>query len=145
MIAPATAADLDAVVDLLAAQMAEHNITIAREGIAAAVRGMLADARRGFILVARDGAETIGLAYVAFTWSLEHGGLTSWLEELYVLPARREHGTGRALLLAALETARAAGCAATDLEVDADHRRAERLYERHGFHRLPRARWVRPL
>lgn len=145
MIAPATASDLHAVVNLLAAQMAEHDIAISREGIAGAVHGMLADPRRGFILVARDGAAVTGLAYVSFTWSLEHGGLTSWLEELYVLPGRRDQGIGRALLLAALDAARAAGCAATDLEVDAAHRRAERLYEREGFHPLPRARWVRRL
>jgi ribosomal protein S18 acetylase RimI-like enzyme len=125
--------------------MAEHAIDIARGEIEQAVRGMLDDERRGFILVAHEGDLRAGLAYVAFTWSLEHGGLTSWLEELYVRPELRERGIGRALLLAAHEAARAAGCAATDLEVDADHRRAARLYEREGYRALPRARWVKKL
>jgi GNAT superfamily N-acetyltransferase len=146
MIALARVEDVSRVVALLAVQMAEHAVDIARERIEHAVRGMLADGRRGVILVAREGeADVVGLAWVSFTWSLEHGGLTSWLEELYVVPERRERGLGRELLLAAQEAARAAGCAATDLEVDVDHRRAENLYEREGYRRLPRGRWVRRL
>jgi GNAT superfamily N-acetyltransferase len=145
MIAPARPEELTAVVDLLVAQMAEHNIDIARDRVEHAVRGMLADPRRGVILVARDGELVAGLAFVSFTWSLEHGGLTAWLEELYVRPERREQGRGRALLLAAQDAARAAGCAAVDLEVDAEHRRAANLYAREGYRPLPRARWVRPL
>jgi ribosomal protein S18 acetylase RimI-like enzyme len=102
---------------------------------------MLADPRRGFILV--DGAA--GVAWVSFTWSLEHGGLTAWLEELYIVPERRDSGLGTALLRAAEERARAAGCEAVDLEVDAEHTRAARLYQREGYRPLPRARWVKPL
>jgi GNAT superfamily N-acetyltransferase len=145
MISPAQGQDLADVIDLLVAQMAEHDIDIPRAGVEAAVRGMLGDPRRGTILVHRDEGRVTGLAFVSFTWSLEHGGLTSWLEELYVLPALRERGIGTQLLAAAMDAARAAGCAAVDLEVDVEHRRAARLYERHGFRALPRSRWVRKL
>src|SRR5206468_9902663 len=37
------------------------------------------------------------------------------------------------------------GAVAVDLEVDADHQRATRLYAREGFRPLARARWVRSL
>jgi GNAT superfamily N-acetyltransferase len=103
---------------------------------------MLGEPRLGFILLAREGA-AVGVAWVSTTWSLEHGGLTAWLEELYVVPERRSSGIGRALLLDVIERTRKLGCAAIDLEVDVEHARAEHLYQREGFSRLPRARWVR--
>ena len=50
-----------------------------------------------------------------------------------VVPSRRGHGVGDALLRALLETARADGYAALSLSVDAKNEGAIRLYERHGF------------
>jgi GNAT superfamily N-acetyltransferase len=142
----ATSGDREAVIGLLAAQLAEHTIAIAPERLAAAVDGVFADPRRGcFLIATADGAPIVGVAYLSFTWALEHGGAVGWLEELYVTPARRGAGIGTALLGAVLERARAAGCAAVDLEVDADHERAARLYTRHGFRSLPRARFARRL
>ena len=49
------------------------------------------------------------------------------------------------MLRKALAVAREAGCRAVDLEVGADHERAEHLYEREGFRRLVCNRWVRKL
>jgi GNAT superfamily N-acetyltransferase len=144
-IAEAAPRDREAVIELLAAQLAEHAIDTPRDRIAAAVDGMIGDARRGFLLVAIERGAIVGVAYVSYVWSLEHGGRSAWLEELYVAPARREHGVGGRLLSAVLERAAADGCAAVDLEVDARHERAARLYSRHGFQPLPRARWVRGL
>ena len=137
--------DSEAVIDLLAAQLAEHHIGTSRRAIAIAVDGMMKDDRRGFLLIAKDESRVVGVAYVSFTWTLEHGGKSAWLEELYVVPDRRESGIGRRLLASALEIAKAAGCAAVDLEVDAEHSRAAKLYSREGFRPLTRARWTRAL
>ena len=137
--------DENILVDLLLAQLAEHDIPTPREAVAAAVRGMLADPNRGFMMVARFEGSPVGVAYVSFNWSLEHGGLTAWLEELYVMPKLRERGLGRAALDAVEAAARAAGCAAIDLEVTAEHARAANLYLRHGWSTLGRARYVKKL
>ncbi len=140
----AGAADRAAVLALLAAQMAEHDIAIEGDRLAAAVDGVLADPARGAFLLARDGqgGAVVGVAYVAFTWSMEHGGHTAWLEELYVLPSHRDRGRGTALLHDVIAFARASKCAAVDLEVEASHTRAARLYAREGFTAHSRARWV---
>lgn len=147
MIRVARAEDRAAVLALLAAQMAEHAIPLAADRLARAVDGALADlgleAPRALILVAERGGQVVGVAYVAFTWTIEHGGKTSWLEELYVRPEDRVGGHGTALLRAACEAARAHGAAAVDLEVEADHARVEGLYLREGFQRRTRSRWVR--
>jgi GNAT superfamily N-acetyltransferase len=138
----ATAADLDTVVELLCAQLEEHHIDTPRPAVASAIEGLLAVPARGFVLLARP---ALGVAYVSYIWALEHGGLSAWLEELYVVPAERDRGLGTALLAAVIARCRAAGCAALDLEITEDHARAARLYARHGFAALPRARWVRRL
>jgi hypothetical protein len=44
-----------------------------------------------------------------------------------------------------MQVARDTGCIALDLEVDAGHEAAERLYQRMEFKRHRRVRWVRML
>src|SRR5678815_1538846 len=133
---------------LLVEQMREHDIPLDASGVGRAVDGALDRPDRATILVARtleSPALVVGVAYLAYTWTLEHGGLSCWLEELYVSPPHRERGIGRALLFAALEHARAAGCAAMDLEVEESHDRAAHLYLREGFIAHTRRRFVRKL
>lgn len=143
LIEAARAADRDALVDLLVRQLAEHDLPADPAGVQRAVDGILGDDRLGFLVVARAGDEAIGVAYVARHWSLEHGGPSCWLEELYVLPAWRCRGVGVALVRASLGRARGLGCLVMDLEVTADHARAEHLYAREGFRELGRRRWAR--
>jgi GNAT superfamily N-acetyltransferase len=134
--------DLDAVVALLAEQFREHRIDLKPDQLSEAVRGVLAHPSRGTILLGHD-PEPVAVAVLAFTWTLEQGGHVAWLDELFVLHERRGHGIGRALLGRALEAARECGCLAVELEVDAEHSDAERLYRREGFTELPRRRWAR--
>jgi GNAT superfamily N-acetyltransferase len=141
----AIASDAEAVTDLLMAQLHEHGIGTPHDAVREAVDGMLADYGRGFVLIAEHGSRIVGVAYVSFTWTLEHGGRSAWLEELYVVPDERNRGVGRAMLAVVLRNASTAGCAAVDLEVDTTHARAWHLYAREGFTPLPRARWVRTL
>src|SRR5882672_1304481 len=111
-IEPARPGDERAVVDLLVAQLGEHHIETPRAGVEAAVAGVFGDPSRGRILVARAGEKLVGVAYVAFIWTLEHGGRGAWLEELYVVPPLRGAGLGGALLSAVVDDARASGCIA---------------------------------
>ena len=123
----ATHADLDAVSALFAAQLAEHGVALEGQRLRSALAGLIEVPARGAILVARDGIDVIGFAVLANTWTVEHGGLVAWLDELYVVPARRGGGVGQALLSRALAEARSLGCLAVELEVDRLHARAEHL------------------
>jgi ribosomal protein S18 acetylase RimI-like enzyme len=144
-IRPATPADLDEVVGLLAAQLAEHDIPISRADLSFAAEGVLRVPERGFILLAVDQGASVGVASVALSWTVERGGMVAWLDDLYVVPAMREHGLGNELLARVIAAATAAGCRAVELEVETSHARAEHLYRRHGFADMPRRRWTRPL
>jgi GNAT superfamily N-acetyltransferase len=130
---------------LLRVQLEEHGIELTAEELDRAVQGLVAVEGRGALLIARDGERVLGVAALSYLWTLEHGGYAAWLDELYVLPSERGRGTGSVLLSAALETARAAGAIALDLEVEASHSRVASLYLRNGFRRLSRQRFSRPL
>jgi GNAT superfamily N-acetyltransferase len=142
---PAIEGELAAVTDLLVAQLREHRVETPEAKLADSLKQVLHHPERGRILVAVERGRPVGMAAVSFVWPLEHGGRSSWLEELYVEPVARGRGIGTRLLEAALRVAAEAGAVAVDLEVDADHQRVAGLYARHGFHPLPRARWVRSL
>ena len=141
----ATAADREALIALLLAQLREHEIPLSDTGAARAIDGVLHQPELGRLLIATFEGKPIGLAALSFIWTYEYGGRAAWLDELYVEPAHRGHGIGRLLLQAAYRVATDSGAVAMDLEVEASHRRVERLYEREGFVRLHRARWSRRL
>lgn len=141
----ATEDDTDDVLPLLATQLGEHDVAIGRDALRAAILGLVSKKERGAILLAREGSRPVGIAVLAYTWTVEHGGHVTWLDELYVVPELRERGLGTRLLRAAMEHARRDGCIAMDLEVDVEHARVESLYLRHGFASLPRRRFARKL
>jgi GNAT superfamily N-acetyltransferase len=136
-------ADVEAIHRLLRSQFDEHEMAVSEAALTLAISRAVEDERLGIFVVARNNGEIIGVAAVSFAWTLEHGGRTAWLDELYVRQEHRARGVGTALLREVVTQVRSLGCAALDLEVDRDHRQAERLYEREGFQRLPRSRWVK--
>lgn len=137
----ATPNDIEPIVELLGAQFKEHNIPAPDASTRSGAFGILENPDRGFILTLREGPLLLGIGCVAFTWTLEWGGKSAWLDELYVLPERRSQGLGRLLLQGCIAEAKAQGCAAIDLEVVHGHERASHLYEREGFVTHPRTRW----
>lgn len=137
--------DQEIILDLLQKQFMEHEIECASGRLSTTIGQMLKRESLGLFLVARDNEKVIGIAAISFAWTLEHGGKSAWLDELYILPEYREKGTGSALIDNAIDVLREEGCAAIDLEVEEDHRRAEHLYQRKGFEKLERSRWVKNL
>lgn len=144
-IATARSEDVSPILNLLRTQLQEHDIVLTDEALQRATRGLIEDHELGRILTARLDGELVGVAVLSFLWTLEHGGPAVWLDEVYVEPAWRGRGIGRQLVEAATQVARDSGCIALDLEVDAGHEAAERLYVRMGFRRHRRVRWVRML
>jgi len=141
----ANLADQEFILELLQRQFVEHQIEYTSESLSTAIEAMLKRDDLGLFLVARDIDKVIGMAAISFAWTLEHGGKSAWLDELYVLPEYREKGTGSALIESAIDVLKREGCAAIDLEVEEGHHRAEHLYQRKGFEKLKRSRWVRHL
>jgi ribosomal protein S18 acetylase RimI-like enzyme len=137
---------LDTAIVLLEAQLREHGITRSRDDLRAVAQTVIADRRYGFMLVARapDG-RPIGVAYASSLLSLEHGGVSGWIEELYVLPQWRGRGIGSCLIAKVVARAKESGWRALDLEVESSHQRAISLYARHQFQPQSRSRFYRLL
>jgi ribosomal protein S18 acetylase RimI-like enzyme len=74
-----------------------------------------------------------GFAQIRFRWSVYTGALDAYLEELYVVPAKRGQGLGRALLEAAMDAARGQGAEHMELGTSEDDVAARGLYESAGF------------
>ena len=87
----------------------------------------------GEVMVLLGGNGPDGFAQLRFRPSLYTGALDAYLEELYVVPERRGHGLGRALLEAAMRYAKERGAAHIDLGTSEDDVAARALYESAGF------------
>jgi GNAT superfamily N-acetyltransferase len=100
------------------------------ERLARRVRELLAD---GHITVLLVGDAPDGLAVLRFRPSIWTEGLECYLAELYVVPDRRGHGLGRALMHAAIELARSRGAGYMELGTSEHDVAARALYESLGF------------
>ena len=83
-------------------------------------------------LICRRSGEPIGFALYFFTYSTFMGKPTLYLEDLFVVPAARGDGAGRALLAALARGAVRRGCGRMEWAVLDWNRSAIRFYERLG-------------
>jgi ribosomal protein S18 acetylase RimI-like enzyme len=123
----ATAEDAPAIGRMLHDFNTEYDdVTPGPEALAERVREL--SARRNFVvLLAGTGPD--GLAVLRFRPSIWSQNLECYVAELYVRPARRRQGLGRALMLEAIELARAKGADSMDLGTSEDDVGARALYE----------------
>ena len=102
-------------------------------GVAVLTERIAALIGQATILVLLGGEGPDGLAQLQFRHSVWSGALDAYLEELYVAPAQRGGGIGKALLEGAMDAARAAGATRMDLATSVGDKAAIGLYERCGF------------
>jgi ribosomal protein S18 acetylase RimI-like enzyme len=94
------------------------------------VRELLTGGDTGLLIAGED---PVGLALMRFRLSLWVPGLECYLAELYVIPVMRGQGIGRALMVAAMDLARARGADYMDLGTAETDVVARHLYESLGF------------
>jgi GNAT superfamily N-acetyltransferase len=144
-LAPAGPADLERLLPLVARFTATQGYPFDAAGSRAALAELLARPELGRAYHVVSGEETIGYAVLCFGWSIEWGGRDAFVDELYLEPAWRGRGLGRAALRALLDEARAAGVRAVHLEVEAGNEAGQALYRSEGFEGKDRSMLTRPL
>jgi len=79
------------------------------------------------------GPTALGYLLACYVFSLEHGGLTAEIDELFLLPDYRSAGLGRRLLETAEAGFRRAGCTNVALQLGRENADGRRFYARCGY------------
>jgi ribosomal protein S18 acetylase RimI-like enzyme len=131
VVRPGTAADAAAIGRLLHDFNTEYDDpTPGPDRLAARIEQLIAGGDTAVLLA---GAGPDGLAVLRFRPAIWSEALECYLAELYVAPAARGHGLGRALMNAAIGLARARGADYMDLGTAETDVPARALYESLGF------------
>lgn len=108
----ATPADAETILGFIQALADYENESDAVEVDAATLRAQLAESPQPFecLIASRDGRD-VGFALFFHNYSTWRGRRGIWLEDLFVLPAQRGRGVGKALLSRVAAIARERDCA----------------------------------
>ena len=129
----ATAADVPALIDLMAEFYGESSFPLDRAWAAQAFGDLLNDPSRGAVwLLEVDGAPA-GHVVLSVRFAMEFGGLLGYIDDLFVKQDYRRQGVARAGLEALLEDCRRRGCRAIHVEVAPDNVAANALYRSYGL------------
>jgi ribosomal protein S18 acetylase RimI-like enzyme len=88
-----------------------------------------------FLAFDSDAGEAFGFVQLYPSFSSVSARRIWILNDLFVIPAARKRGVGRALLTAAAEHGRSTGAVRLVLSTATDNRTAQSLYEAYGFRR----------
>jgi len=127
-IAPATARDVSALVELMTASPLLRRYGVTSRGARDSVRD--AQRRGDLLLVARGRVDIAGLAWLVPTRALDRA---AYLRLLLVAEGKRSRGVGAALLEDGERRMRRLGCRHLVLLVTTTNRRARSFYRRHGY------------
>src|SRR3954452_1878726 len=141
----ATSADRDVGHRLLTAQRVEVRLPADAEGIRRGIDGALLPHSPAWLWLAEREGRAVGIFLGNRIVSVEKGGYSLWVEELYVVPEERRTGVARALLARIRDEARKEGIRAIDLEVVPTQAAALALYQTLGFEKVDRLRMSLPL
>lgn len=89
-----------------------------------------------FVLLAGSPELPTGFALVTLRPTPYYDSPLAVLDELYVVPDRRDRGLGTELLQAMFDELRSRGCGEVHINVDEQDIDTRRFYERHGFSNL---------
>jgi GNAT superfamily N-acetyltransferase len=91
------------------------------------------DPRLGAGWIAKVKGRPVGYLLAVYVFSLEHLGLTAEIDEFFVLPSARGHGTGCALLAAAEAEFTRMKCTNVSLQLGRGNDAARDFYRRQGY------------
>ncbi|MEO5617271.1 MAG: GNAT family N-acetyltransferase [Candidatus Eisenbacteria bacterium] len=130
---PATPNDLDLLVRLMTEFYAESRFSFEALRAHSAFETLLADPRCGRAWLIRSGDEVAGYFVMTLGYSMEFGGLSAFLDDLFIRAAFRGRGFGRTALATLRAECEALGVRVVHLEAERDNEAAQRLYRAAGF------------
>jgi len=128
--------DVGDLVGLMEEFYAESSYPLDRQWAGSALLRLISEHAWGCIWLARSGGEALGHAVLTVRYTMEHGGLSGYVDDLFVRPAFRRQGVGRALLNALFRECHVRGCKSVQVEVGPNNAPALGLYAAFGL--MPR-------
>lgn len=125
--------DTDLLVELMAEFYTETGYPVDREEARTAFDVLLRNPSFGRVWIMGDAATDMGYLVLTLGYSMEYGGLSAFIDDLYVRAAYRGRGMGRSALAAVTRFAEDIGVRAIHLEVARDNDPAQALYRKAGF------------
>jgi GNAT superfamily N-acetyltransferase len=129
----ATVADIDVLVDLMHDFYAESAFPLDRTWAACSFHDLISDPARGAVwLISVDG-KVAGHVVLSVRFAMEFGGLSGYIDDLFVQRAHRRLGAATEALDALIAECRRRGCKSLHVEVDPANVAATALYARFGL------------
>jgi ribosomal protein S18 acetylase RimI-like enzyme len=129
----AEAGDVGSLVDLMHEFYAESGYSLDRPWAASSFLSLLGDPSLGCCWLACRGSEPVGHAVLTLRYTMEHGGMGGYVDDLFVRPRFRRRGAARAMLAELFAECRARGCRSVQVEAGRDNAAALRLYAEFGL------------
>jgi ribosomal protein S18 acetylase RimI-like enzyme len=130
----AICADIESLLILMHDFYAESGFVLDRTSTATALRSLLSSPSLGCIWIACANGVAIGHAVLTVRFTMEHEGLSGYIDDLYVQPPHRRRGVGRGLLDELVAECSARRCKALHVEVGKSNAAALALYAGFGLH-----------
>jgi GNAT superfamily N-acetyltransferase len=129
----ATLDDIPILVDLMQEFHAEADYSVDRESASASFAALLSDDSRGTVWILFHDAEPAGYVVLTIRFGMEYGGLDGFIDDLFVRPAHRRKGLGRAALKALFAECERRSVLAVHVEAGRDNVAAMALYGSYGL------------
>ena len=121
--------DLPVLMPMLRAYCDFYRVDPPDDRLLALANALIDNPAEGLQLIARDDGTPIGFATIYWTWQTLYAARVGVLNDLYVVPATRRTGAGRALIERGRELCRERGAAKLVWETAPDNVTAQRLYD----------------
>ncbi|MEO8313583.1 MAG: GNAT family N-acetyltransferase [Pseudomonadota bacterium] len=125
--------DIEDLLTLMRDFYAESGFTLEATTTADALQALLSSPALGRIWIAYQGSVVIGHAVLTVRFTMEHEGLSGYIDDLFVRPLYRRSGVGRGLLKELVAEARVRGCKSLQVEVGQSNTAALALYKSFGL------------
>ena len=112
---------------------AEASYPLDRQWADRSFTALLTDPSLGCVWLVRCGPEIVGHVVLTVRFSMEHGGLDAFVDDLFVRPGHRRSGAATVALNALFTECRRRGILAVQVEVGQDNVAANALYARFGL------------
>ncbi|RYX80890.1 GNAT family N-acetyltransferase [bacterium] len=129
----AIAADIPILVEMMEEFYAESNFPLDLHWSRNTFAALIANETFGTIWLINYEDIPIGYSVLAVQFSMEYGGLSGSIEDLFIRPTHRRQGAGRCALETLLDACEERGLVAVQVETGPANKPAQLLYETYGL------------